>query len=219
MIEIIPAILTNSQEEFEKAVRLIEPYATRVQLDIADGIFVPNETIRGYREVSIVSTGLMFDVHLMVKDPVSHINLWESDKADRFIVHIESEDVSNAIKELRQRNKGVGLALNPDTPTSSIEPFIGSVDIIQFMTINPGFQGRDFLDYIIKKIKDFHDKYPDTIIAVDGGMNLATAQNVIDAGASVLISGSFILKSGNVGKAIEELKKIGENITAGKSAS
>src|SRR3989344_5273533 len=135
MIEIIPAILTNSSEEFDKEVRLIEPYAKRAHLDIADGIFVPNETVKGYREVSLVSTGLMFDVHLMVKDPVSHINLWESDKADRFIVHIESEDVANAIKELRQRNKGVGLALNPDTPARNIESFVNMVDFVQFMTV------------------------------------------------------------------------------------
>lgn len=211
MIEIIPAILTNSPEEFEKAVRLIEPYATRAHLDIADGIFVPNETIKGYQEVNLVSTGLMFDVHLMVEDPISHIRLWENDKADRFIVHIESININEAIKILKNRNKEVGLAINPDTPSEMLEPLIASVDFVQFMTINPGFQGRDFIPQVIEKIKSFHKGHPTIPIAVDGGINLATAADAVKAGATILVSGSFVLKSGNVGKAIEELKKISEN--------
>src|SRR3989344_8825531 len=125
MIEIIPAILTNSQDEFEKAVRLIEPYATRAHLDIADGIFVPNETISGYSELGLISTGLKFDVHLMVKNPLDQISYWHDiEKADRFIVHIESTDAIIAMKQFRDLDKGVGLALNSDTPITDIELFI-----------------------------------------------------------------------------------------------
>ena len=212
MIEIIPAILTNSQDEFEKAVRLIEPHATRANLDIADGIFVPNTTIKGYSELGLISTGLKFDVHLMVKNPIEQISHWyEIKKADRFIIHIESTDAVTAVKEFRDLDKGVGLALNSDTPITDIELFINHADFIQFMTVHPGFQGRDFLDDVVDKIKFFQKKNPQAIIAVDGGINPTTAKNVIQAGASILYSGSYVLKSGNVGKAIEELKKISEN--------
>ncbi len=212
MIEIIPAILTNSQDEFEKAVRLIEPYVTRAHLDIADGIFVSNTTIKGYSELGMVSTDLKFDVHLMVKNPLDQISYWyDIEKSDRFIIHIESMDIMTVMKEFRDMGKSVGLALNPDTLITDIEPFIGYADFIQFMTINPGFQGRDFLDRVVDKIKFFHKKYPKVVIAVDGGINPITAKSVIDAGADMLISGSYVLKSGNVGKAIEELKKISEN--------
>lgn len=210
MTEIIPAILTNSFDEFEKAVRLVESYTERAHLDIADGVFVSNETIRGYYELDLVSTSLKFDVHLMVANPVNHMSYWTMDNADRFIVHIESEDVANAIKELKHNNKGIGLALNPDTSISSIESFVSLVDFIQFMTINPGFQGRDFLDHVVGKIENFHKKYPEVAIAVDGGINLTTARRVIAAGASVLVSGSFVLKSGNVGKAINDLKSVSQ---------
>lgn len=208
MTEIIPAILTNSFDEFEKAVRLVESHTDRAHLDVADGVFVSNETIRGYYELDLVSTSLKFDVHLMVANPVSHMSHWTMDNADRFIVHIESEDITNAIKELKHNNKGVGLALNPDTSISSIESFVSLVDFIQFMTINPGFQGRDFLDHVVGKIESFHKKYPEVAIAVDGGINLITARRVIEAGASILVSGSFVLKSGNVGKAINDLKSV-----------
>lgn len=211
MIEVIPAILTNFRDEFEKAVRLIEPHTTRAHLDIADGVFVLNETIKGYYELDLISTSLKFDVHLMVINPVSHISHWTMDNVDRFIVHIESNDIETVIKELKYKNKGVGLALNPDTSISSIEPFISLVDFIQFMTVSPGFQGRDFLGHVVKKVRSFHEKHPQIIIAIDGGINPITAKEVVQAGASILVSGSFVLKSGDVGKAIEDLKKISDN--------
>src|SRR3989344_1814275 len=208
MIEVIPAILTNSQDEFEKAVRLIEVHSTRAHLDIADGIFVPNKTIKGYSELGLISTDLKFDVHLMVQNPVDQISHWyDIKKADSFIVHVESVDITIAIKELKGMGKRVGITLNPDTSLNSIEPFVNLVDFVQFMTISPGFQGREFLDYVIEKIKNFHKNYPDITIAVDGGINPTTAQIAIEAGADILVSGSFILKSSNVGKAIEELRK------------
>lgn len=211
MIEIIPAILTNSPDEFEKMIRLVEPHTARAHLDIADGIFVPNETIRGYPELELVSTGLKFDVHLMVKSPLDQMQCWGRESADRFIIHVESEGVGQTITELRSMNKSIGLAVNPDTPNKAVEPFAALVDFIQFMTINPGFYGREFMGQVLEKIDIFHKKYPEVVLAVDGGINPTTAKSVIEAGVNILVSGSFVLKSGNVGKAIEELRKISEN--------
>ena len=211
MIEIIPAILVNSPDEFEKMLRLIEPYARRAHLDITDGIFVPNETIKGHSELELVSTRLKFDAHLMVRNPLGQLSRWNKENTDRFIVHVESEDIATVIKELRSMRKSIGLALNPDTSIQNVDSFVGLVDFIQFMTVNPGFQGRDFLDHVVDKIKFFRKKYPEVAIAVDGGINPTTAESVIEAGANILVSGSFVLKSGNVGKAIEELKKISNN--------
>ena len=212
MVQIIPAILTNSPEEFEKAACLIEPYATRIHLDVADGIFVPNKTIKGYSELELASAVLKFDVHLMVKNPLSQLTHWyDKEKADRFVIHIESEDALKTVSELKNMNKSVGIALNPDTPNETVEPLVGLVDFVQFMTISPGFQGRAFLDQVVGKIESFSKKHPEVIVAVDGGINSTTAKSVIEAGADILVSGSFILKSGDVGKAIEELIKISEN--------
>lgn len=210
MITVIPAILTNSSDDFEKLVRLLEPYSRRIHLDIADGIFVPNETIKGYSELELVSTGLKFDVHLMVKNPLIQMPYWDKENADRFVIHVESEDVKKTITELRGMNKSVGLTVNPDTPNEAIEPFVTLVDFVQFMTIDPGFQGRKFMNNVLEKIKSFHEKHPEIILAVDGGINPTTAKNMVGAGINILISGSFVLKSGNVGKAIEELRKISE---------
>ena len=208
MVEVIPAILTNSPEEFEKTVRLLEPHTTRAHLDIADGIFVPNETIKGYSELDVVITNLNFDIHLMVQNPLKLFPYWDKSNADRFIVHVESEGVERAIMELRGMNKKIGIAINPDTPENLLDPFIPLVDFVHFMTIEPGFQGREFLDNVVQKISFFRKKHPQAIMSVDGGINLTTAKKAVNAGVNVLVSGSFILKSGNVGKAITELKSI-----------
>lgn len=212
MVQIISAILTNSSDEFEKTIRLIEPYSDRVHLDIADGIFVSNKTISGYSELDLISTNLKFDVHLMVKNPLDQLSYWNNPKANRFIIHIESENVAETIKKFRSMNKTIGLTLNPNTSINDIEPFINLVDFIQFMTVNPGFQGGEFVDNVVDKIRNFHEKYPELILAVDGGINPVTAKKLANIGISIFVSGSFILKSEDVGKAIEELKKISENI-------
>lgn len=209
MVEVIPAVLANSPEEFEKMIRLVAPYAARVHLDIADGIFVPNETIKGYLELDLAPADLKYDVHLMVKNPLDQLSHWDRENTDRFIVHIESEDIEKTIVELRSMGKSVGIAVNPDTSNEKVEPFLAMADFVQFMTINPGFQGREFLDHVLEKIADFRKKHPEIVIAVDGGINPVTAAIAVKAGASVLVSGSFIIKSGDAGKAINQLKSVG----------
>lgn len=208
MTEVIPAILTNSSDEFEKLIRLLEPHSERIHLDVADDVFVPNKTISGYGELGLVSKDIKFDIHLMVRRPLVLLSHWEAENADRFIVHVESDDVSATISELRSMKKSVGLAINPDTSLNDLEHFVNLVDFVLFMTINPGFQGREFLEPVLSKIKSFRNKYPQAVLAVDGGINLTTARSAVEAGVNMLISGSFILKSGNVGKAINELKSI-----------
>lgn len=213
MIKIIPAILTNSLEEFERIIRLLEPHTERVHLDIADGVFVPNETIKGHSELELIETRLKFDVHLMVNDPIGEIALWDNKGiADRFIVHVEFDNIEEAVGLLKADGKKVGLALNPDTQIFEAERFIKTVDFVQFMTVNPGYQGRDFLEHVLEKIKSFHKEYPEMVISVDGGINFTTAKKAIQAGATELVSGSYIIKSGNVEKAITELKNINSKL-------
>src|SRR3990167_10522280 len=91
MVEIIPAILAKTPEEFREAVHKLEPYAERVHLDIIDGVFAQNTTVQGFRELGGLETPLAFDVHLMVSRPADILQEWLKTKADRFMVHVESE--------------------------------------------------------------------------------------------------------------------------------
>src|SRR3989344_5713411 len=115
-MEIIPAILTDSSAKFKELVRKLEPYTHRIHIDIADGEFVPNKTVTGYEEVKDIEAATKFDVHLMVKEPQEMMKEWLYSHADRFIIHAESDvDLGEIIKIIKEHDREVGLALNPET--------------------------------------------------------------------------------------------------------
>jgi ribulose-phosphate 3-epimerase len=208
LVEIIPSILVKTREELIEKILAVEPYVDSVHLDIADGIFVPNVTILGFEETETVETSLAIGVHLMVSKPENHIIRWLKTPADRFVFHIEAtqkpREVIGAIKEV---DKLVGIALNPQTLISRLESLVDYIDFVHFMTVEPGFYGGRFVEAVLDKISEFHYFYPDKPIQVDGGVNLETAPKLIKAGASRLVVGSYIWESNDVEKAIEELKK------------
>lgn len=208
MAEIIPAILTDSSAKFKEIVRKVEPYTKRIHVDIADGEFVPNKTVSGYEELKDIEAGVKFDIHLMVRKPEDHLKEWLHTHADRFILHIESEgDPSKLIEDLHANNRKVGLALNPETEISKVEPLLNKIDFIQFMTVKPGFQGSLFATEVVDKIADFHSRYPDIIIMSDGGITPETAPMLSRAGVSELVSGSYIIKSPDIKTAIGKLQE------------
>jgi len=229
LIEIIPAILTDTSTRFKELVRKIEPYTSRIHVDVADGEFVSNLTVKGYNEIKETESAVKFDVHLMVKRPQDLMKEWYYTYADRFIIHAESEVVlADIIKVIQEHGRKVGLALNPETQVEKIEPYllrsvrssasrrsrnktsenktISGIDFVQFMTVHPGFQGGKFINEVIDHISLFHNKYPDIIIMCDGGITPETAPKLVKAGATVLVSGSYVVRSPDMGKAIEELK-------------
>lgn len=212
MIKIIPSILATTQEEFEKLLRTVEPYVDRVHLDIGDGDFVPTKTISGYEELIKMETKVSFDVHLMVSRPEDQMYFWYKTKADRFLIHAETDHGHrNLIEQIHSNGRQVGLVLNPETQVDKIAEMIEDIDFVQFMTVHPGNYGGEFVESVVGKILDFHGQYPNVSIMVDGGVNPETILRLIAVGATTLVAGSYVLGSGNVGKAIEELNKISNN--------
>jgi len=212
MIRIIPSILAKTPEEFEKLLRMVEPYVDRVHLDIGDGDFVSTKTISGYEELINMETKVNFDVHLMVSKPEDQMYFWYKTKADRFLIHVETDHGHrNLIEQIHLNNRQVGLVLNPETQFEKIVELIEDIDFVQFMTVDPGFYGSEFRESVISKILDFHGQYPSVPVMVDGGINQETALRLVAIGATILIVGSYIVDSADVGKTIEELKKIGQN--------
>ena len=208
MIEIIPSILVKTREELLEKITAVEPYAERAHLDIADGIFVPSMTILGLEELEGLDTNLKIGVHLMVSKPENHIGHWLETLSDKFIFHIEAtsraQEVIDAVKEA---DKSIGIALNPQTPVSKIEQFIDQVDLVHFMSVEPGFYGGKFIDAVIEKIKDFHFLYPDKPIEVDGGITPETAPKLTEVGATMLVAGSYIWESKDIAKAINNIRQ------------
>ncbi len=213
MVEIIPAILAKTSKEFEEMIKIVEPFVDRVHLDIGDGDFVSTKTISGFEELVKVETKVKFDVHLMISRPEDQMYFWYKTKADRFFIHAETDHGhSNLINQIHLNGREVGLVLNPETQVEKISELIQDMDFIQFMTVHPGAYGGEFVESVISKILEFHGQYPNVPIFVDGGVNPETALHLIAVGATTLVVGSYVVGSNDVGKAIEELKKMGNNI-------
>lgn len=207
-MKIIPAILAKTSDEFENMVKKIEPYADLVHIDIADGEFVTNKTIDGIEELKKIDTKLDFEIHLMTRNPENSIDKWLDTKAIRYLIHQESAgETDNLIDAIKASGREAGLVLNPPTDFKTIEPYLDKVDLIQFMTVDPGFYGSPFLPEVLEKIRDFHDWHPDKIIQVDGGIHSSTIKLVSEAGVNSAILGSHIFSEGrDIGEVLNELR-------------
>jgi ribulose-phosphate 3-epimerase len=228
-IEIIPALMPKSfselREQFERFVGLVET----VQLDVMDGVFVPNKSWPYSENIEMLKElrgempsweDINFEVDLMIQNPEHAVNDWLLLGASRVIVHTESTHKMDAIiAEVKDCVNGkqtdseeethveVGIALNTTTENKMLEPWIGRVDFVQFMGIEKiGFQGQTFDERVIKKIQDLHEQYLDVTISVDGGVNFESAPKLIVAGATRLVSGSTILNSKDIAETINRLK-------------
>ena len=197
MIEIIPAILATTKEEFDQMMQKAEPHASLVHIDISDGIFVNSKTV-GLEEIKANSSHSKLSVHLMVQNPETVLAGWlELPNLQSIIFHIEATDkTSEIIDTIRSADKQVGIAINPETGIEFLEPFVTKIDQVQFMTVHPGNYGGEFVEKVIEKIREFHKQYSGVKIAVDGSIHKETAQIAVDAGAEVLIVGSHMFSEG-----------------------
>lgn len=164
-----------------------------IHLDIMDGVFVPNfsfgtPVIASIRKCS----SLFFDVHLMIEDPIKYIEDYAKAGADAITFHYESKsDVKKTIDKIRSLGKKVGISIKPATPVSEIEPFLKDVDMVLVMSVEPGFGGQSFIESSPEKIREIRALAPDIDISVDGGINDKTAKLCRDAGANILVAGSY----------------------------
>jgi ribulose-phosphate 3-epimerase len=216
--EIIPTILVKSFKEIKERVELVEKYVKRVQLDVMDGIFVDNETWpyeeKGKpRDLKKIKTKLNFEIHLMVQEPEKVIDEWLK-VADRVIIHFESKitnreyGIRNLIEKVHKQKKEIGLALNPETHYAVATPFLKDLDLVQVMTVQPGWGGQEFREWVLAKIEFLRKFWPQGNIEVDGGINDENIKRVFKAGANLFGVGTRIYKSKNIEKTIKGLEKL-----------
>lgn len=219
--EIIPAILPDDFVEIEDKVSLVKNFVKTVQIDICDGQFTQKATWpyrkrdNTFENILKEEEGLPgwdkvnFEIDLMVNNPIDLVDDWVVAGANRIIVHIESKgDISETIDKLQGRVE-VSLALNIDTPVSSIDVFKDRIQCIQLMGIDHiGFQGQEFDEKVIDKIKQTKKTYPDLHISIDGGVSLDNAKQLFDAGATHLVVGSAIFNSDNYLESLNRFKEI-----------
>lgn len=210
-IKVAPSLLSADFSRLGEEIKSIEEAgADLLHLDVMDGHFVPNITIGPVVVKSIrPQTKLPLDVHLMIENPHKFIASFAKAGSDIITVHVEvykEPKLKQVIKQIRDLGVKPGVVLNPDTPISSIEGVVNDLDMVLIMSVNPGFAGQKFIKSAVPKIKSLKDIF-DKDIEVDGGITNENAEEVVGAGANILVAGSYIFGSDDYQKAIESLRK------------
>lgn len=215
-IELAPSILSADFAQLAREIEKIESScADIIHLDIMDGHFVPNITIGPPVVASIRKiTRLPLDVHLMIKNPEMFLDSFINAGANWISVHLEADvHIDRTINYLKSKGIRAGIAVNPGTPLGSLEEVLQIADYILLMTVNPGFGGQKFIPSMLKKIRRLRDsivlnKY-DARIEVDGGIGPDNMDDVLTAGADVIVVGSAIFNSQkDASEVVRDLKEV-----------
>ena len=209
---IVPSILETTKSEFlntlSKEVKL--PGVNRIQIDFADGVFVPNKLV-DISEVDSLSPAFHFEAHLMVNAPKDFVD-YKISGFRTIILHFEAYKTTNelllALKDIKEHGMEAGLCIKVETPVSVLKQFEGIVNNFQIMSVHPGFQGTVFIEQTYERIKELRLLLPNAIIEVDGGINRENIKKVFEVGANIAIAGSVITKDSNMQEAWEHLKQI-----------
>lgn len=199
--------LSDLGREAEKAV---QGGCDWIHFDVMDGSFVENITM-GAPVQKTLNPEFFMDTHLMVSRPDKQIDFFAQSGSDIITFHAEADsDIDHTINKIHRAGLMAGLSVKPATPAEELFPYLEKLEMVLIMTVEPGYGGQGFLNYTLPKISKIRDKAAELnrplLIEVDGGINAETAPLAINAGANVLVSGSYLFKAPDIGAAVKALK-------------
>lgn len=219
MVEVATSFLEVKKENVIKTIYDLEVAGTNYfHIDVMDGQFVKNNTVdimREYTEYIKQVANTKTEVHLMVKDIESYVKAYVDMEVNCITFHLESlkseNEILKIISYIKQNNIQVGLAISPNTNIEEVYKYLPYIHRVLIMTVEPGMGGQKLIPETVEKIKELnifaYENNFDIDIEVDGGINKETARTVIDAGANILVAGSYIINSENFKDAIKKIRE------------
>ena len=209
-----PSILSADFSKLGEQIAIVENNGiTMLHIDVMDGMYVPSITF-GFPVIESIrkNSNMIFDVHLMIREPERYLERFAASGADIITIHAEaSTHLQRTVHEIKQLGKKCGVALNPATPLSVLEYILEELDMVLIMTVNPGFGGQAFIPAMYKKISTLREQIArrnlDIDIEVDGGIKISNTKKVLEAGANVLVSGSSVFE-GDIADNIRGFQKL-----------
>lgn len=215
MALVSPSLLSADFGNLDRDIEMLNnSEADMLHIDVMDGMFVPNISF-GFPVMKYIrrSARKPLDVHLMIMDPGRYVGEVRDSGAAIMNVHYEAcTHLHRVVQQIRQAGMSPAVTLNPATPVELLEDIIGDVDMVLLMSVNPGFGGQKFIQNTVNKTRRLRQLIERTdskaTIQIDGGINLQTGREVVNAGADILVAGNFVFSAENPTASIAELKKL-----------